>query len=194
MVPWAIRVLGRAVFALYNTQGCCRARNYTVFHSSMMHTRAVNISVNIRSEIIKLSAHTRGRTSDHQRPTGGSLASRPPPVWLGSTARPTPARSEPPPGLKGLPARGCCLLARTPETAPAGGASSAAARRPCTLRPAAGASPARGPRWPTRQGRRRRLARPCGALQQPRWPGRPGHCGGYLGSGRQPPRGSLAAA
>ena len=32
-------------------------------------------------------------------------------MWLGSTARPTPARSEPPPGLKGLPAR--LLPART---------------------------------------------------------------------------------
>jgi len=139
------------------------------------------------------SGRAHGRTSAHQRPTGGSLATQPPPVYLGSTARPAPARSEPPVGLTGLPAR---LLARTPETAPAGcGASSAAARRPCTLRPAAGASPARGPCWTTRQGRRRRLARPCGALQQPRWPGRPPRRlpRQHSAAASRPPRGGLSA-
>ena len=44
-------------------QWCCRARSYTVFHSSMTYIRAVNRSVNIGSEL-KLGA--RART--YQRP------------------------------------------------------------------------------------------------------------------------------
>ena len=111
MVPWAIRVLGRAVFALYNTQGCCRARNYTVFHSSMMHTRAVNISVNIRSEIIKLSAHAR----TYQRPPTPyrrvpGLPTTPSVAGEHGPAHPCPLRAAP--GTQGAP-RARLLPART---------------------------------------------------------------------------------
>ena len=178
------------VFALYNMQWCCRARSYTVFHSSMTYIRAVNRSVNIGSEL-KLGA--RART--YQRPAT---------PYRRVTGHPTTPSV---PGEHG-PTRPCPLRAahgthRAPRAAarthPRDGARGrrkhAAARRPCTLRPAAGASPARGPCWSTRQGRRRRLARPGGALQQPRWAGRPPR---WLPRQRsaaalRQPRGSLSA-
>ena len=44
------------------------------------------------------------RSSDHHRPTGGSLVSQSSPAWLGRTARPVPAHPELPLGRAGLPA------------------------------------------------------------------------------------------
>ena len=126
----------------------------------------------------------RGRAKDHQRPTGGSLASLPCQAWLGSTDRPVPARSEPPEGLAGLLAQ-LLVWPRTPETAARGRRK----RRGCAagLRAAAsGRCSTRTPLMlPDTAGRRQRPAPPCSNLQQPQWPNR-SHCwccgSGHLGS------------
>ena len=155
------------IFALHNTQGCCRARGDRVLHSSVTYTRAVNRSVNIRSEI-KLGAHVR----TCQRPQA-------PYRWVpGLWAIPSMAGLHGPAGpWPPLAGPGTCGAARAgarahPKTVPAGRASGAAARSPCTPRQAAGAPHARRSYSRTRRGRLRRPARPCSGLQQPRAPDR----------------------